>query len=156
MKTIIVYASQYGATREISRRISGYMNGSVLHDLKKDVSPSIAGYGCVIIGSPLYAGLIQKEVKAIMTKNAEALRGKVLGLFLSGFETENEQAYFERNFSQDMLSSAKARCFPGGIYDPVKAGWLHKLMLKAVGKQMPYTDTVDDDKIKHLVEALKV
>ena len=155
MKTLILYASHYGATHEIARRIQSHMDDSALHDLKQGGAPSIAEYDCVIIGSPLYAGLIQKEVKAFVIKNAEGLRGKSIGLLLSGFEAENEQEYFEKNFPKDILDSAKAKCFTGGIYDPAKAGLLHKLMLKAAGKQMPYTDTIDNEKIKQFAEVMR-
>ena len=155
MKTLIIYASHYGATREIARRISARIDGAVLHDLRQAAAPSIDGYDGVIIGSPLYAGTVKKEVKAFVARHAEGLRGKAVGLFLSGFEADNEFFYFERNFPKDMLAAAKATCFPGGVYDPAKAGLFHKIMLKVVGKKMPYTDTIDDAKIQRFAEAMR-
>jgi len=155
MKTLILYASQYGATREIARRIADRIDGAVIHNLKQSDVPSITEFDCVIIGSSLYAGMIRREAKAFLAKNSEGLYNKTLGLFLSGLEPANEQACFEKNFPSEILRSAKATCFPGGVYDPEKSGLLHKFMLKIAGVQMAYMDTIDNALIERFVESLR-
>ena len=156
MKTLIVYASQYGATREIAQRIADRISGAVVHDLKQSKLQSVDAFDCVIIGSPLYVGSIRKEVKAFLTGNIEFLRGKSLGLFLSGLEPENEQMCFEKNFPPDILSASKAKCFTGGRYDPAKAGRFHKLLLRIVGKPTSNLDTIDDEVIEQFAEAMRI
>ena len=35
MKTIILYATKYGAAAEIARRIAAHIDGAIVHDLKQ-------------------------------------------------------------------------------------------------------------------------
>lgn len=154
MKTIILYATKHEATREIAGRIASRLGDAALCDLGKDTVPPLSQFDCIVVGSPLYAGMIRKEAKTFVAQNIAVLSEKKVGLFLSGFEAENEQAYFENNFSPEILRIAKAKCFPGGIYDPSKAGILDKLMLKVVGKQMGYTNTINDTLIEQFAEGL--
>jgi len=155
MKTLILYATKYGTTAEIARRIADRIDGAVLHDLKQNNMPKVIGFDCVIIGSSLYVGSIRKEAKAFLSKYEQDLRDKSIGLFLSGLDTEYApQEYFEKNFSQELLTAAKATCFPGGIYDPEKAGWFDRFLMKAVKKSTVYSDTTDDSKIEQFAEAM--
>ena len=154
MKTLIVYASYYGATREIAQRIAKKIEGAEVVDLRQNTGVTVRGNDCVIIGSPLYAGMIRKEVKAFVTGNADALRGKTVGLFLSGFEKEKADEYFKNNFPRELVDTAKAKCFPGGMFDTDKATFIHKLMLKIVKKEMKKVDTIDDAAIDRFVGEL--
>jgi menaquinone-dependent protoporphyrinogen oxidase len=155
MKTLILYASKYGAACEIARRIAGYMDEAALHDLKQGGVPSLAEYDCVIIGSSVYAGTIRKEAKDYLEKNAEGLHGKKTGLFLSGMNPDGEKECFEKNINEDILKNAKATVFPGGIFDPKKVSFIERGIYKAVAKQSAYTDIIDDMKIKQFAETMK-
>ncbi len=154
MKTLIVYATKHGATREIAQRIAALADGATLHDLKGG-APSLEGYDRVILGSPVYAGMILKEAKAFAQQNAAALRGKQLALFVSGMDPSKEQDDFAANFPPEIVQAAKAARFLGGIFDPKKAGFMGRLIMKAVAKQTAYTDTIDDARIKQFVEAVE-
>jgi len=156
MKTLILYATKYGAAEGIARRIADRLDEVSLHDLKNSPLPNIAEFDCVIIGSSLYIGSIRKEAKSFLLKNEEVLRDKSIGLFLSGLDTEiAPQAHFEKNFSQKLLTAAKATCFPGGIYDPGKAGSFDRFLLKAAKKPAVYADTIKDSLIEQFTEAMK-
>jgi len=155
LKTLILYATKHGATKEAAQRISKKLDGATLHDLKQGGIPSLTEFDCVIIGSPLYAGMIRKEAKTFLAQNAEALCGKRFGLFLCGLDATQEQEFFKSNFPPEVLQAAKATSFLGGIFDPKKAGFIGRLIMKAVAKQAVYTDTIDDGKIAQFIEALK-
>ena len=155
MNTLILYATKYGAAREIAERISGCIGGATLHDLKQGDVPALAGFDCVIIGSSVYAGSIRKEAKAFLKQNADSLRDKKLGLFLSGIGGSDEKKAFEDNFPPDILKAAKSASFLGGIFDPKKASAAERLIIKAVTKQSAYMNTVSDRKIQQFAEAVK-
>ena len=155
MKTLILYATKSGAAREAAGRIAKHIDGAVLHDLKQGGIPSLAGFDCVIIGSSIYVGMIRKEAKAFLSQNTEALRGKAFGLFLCGLDATKEQEYFKVNFSSEILQTAKATAFLGGIFDPKKAGFMGRLIIRAVAKMPEYTDTLDDGKIAQFAEVMK-
>ena len=156
MKTLILYATKYGATAEVAQRIADSIGGAVIHDLKKNNTPNVDEYDCIIIGSSLYAGSFRKEVKTFLSENEENIRDKSVGLFFLGLDTElTPQSYFEKNCSSELLATVKATCSPGGIYNPEKAGWFDRFILKAAKKLTVYTDTIDDNKIEQFVEAIK-
>ena len=155
MRTLILYATKYGATREIAARIAEQVSGAVLHDLKQGNMPALEDFGCVVIGSSLYAGSIRKEAKVFLAQHADQLRGKKIGLFLSGMAQSDEKKYFADNFPADMLQRATGASFLGGIFDPQKAGAVARLIMKAVTKQSGYVSTIDDEKIKQFAALMK-
>ena len=157
MKTIILYATKYGAASEIAKRIAEKMDGAAVHDLKQKPIPDLSKFDCVIIGSSLYAGMIRKEAKAFSSENVGTLREKKIGLFLSGMETsgDNEKTYFETNFPPEFLQSSKAKTLTGGIYDPKKANFFERAIFKLAAKQSAYSDKIDDDKITRFAAEMK-
>jgi len=154
MKTIIVYASKYGAAGVAAQRIADKINGAAVHNLKNG-NAKIADYDCVIIGGSIYAGMIRKEVKKFVTQNLEALIQKKIGLFISSMEAENGMKYIESNFSPEIRRIAKATCCVGGIFDPKKAGFLDRFIMKIVAKKLVYMDTLNNKKIEEFAEAMK-
>ena len=156
MKTLILYATKYGAAREIAGRIATRIDGAVIHDLKKGgAPPPLTEFDCIIIGSSVYAGTIHKEVKAFLGQHADTLREKKLGLFICGMDPTREKAEFESNFSPDILQAAKAASYLGGIFDPKKAGAIERFLLKKIAKISEYTNIINDDKIEQFVEIMK-
>ena len=155
MKTLILYASKYGATREIAQRIAKKMDGAVLCDLKERDIPPLTEFDRVICGAPLYAGSIRKEAKTFLAKNADELSAKKLGLFLSGFAADDSENYFEKNFPEKLVRAAKAKELLGGIFDPRKASAPERFIIKIVMKQTGYIERINDENIAKFVEDLK-
>jgi len=153
MKTLILYASKYGAAGEIANRIAEKMPEATICNLKKSEIPQLSNFDCIIIGSSLYAGMIRKEAKEYITQNTTELCKKKLGLFLSGFKPDNE--YFTNNFSADLLKKATATAFLGGIFDPEKVGFIGRFIVKKVAKQSEYLNNISDDKINEFIRVLK-
>ena len=154
MKTLILYATKHGAAREAAKRIAVKIPGAVLHDLKQDGIPALADFDCVIIGSSIYVGSIRKEAKTFLVQNADKLKEKKFGLFLCGLQEDEEKQFFASNFPPDILTTAKAASFLGGIFDPKKAGFMERFVIKAVAKLPDYTDRIDNDKIERFAEEM--
>ena len=155
MKTLILYATKHGAAREIAQRIANKITGAALHDLKQGGILPLAEFDCVIIGSSVYVGMIRKEAKAFLMQYAQDLQGKKLGLFVCGLDGAQEQEYFKTNFSPDILQTAKAISFLGGIFDPKKASIIERFMVRVAAKQSGYTDTIDNSRIAQFVEEMR-
>jgi len=154
MKTLIVYATKHDATAMLANNIAEQMEFSTIHNLEQGATPSIDNYDCVIVGSPIYAGAIHKEVKAFIEQNADILCKKKLALFLSGMDASGEEKYFDGNFSTDILQAATAKSVLGGIFDPQKAGFFERIIMRLVSKQSGYMSTIDDNKIKLFAECI--
>ena len=155
MKTIIFYATKYGAAREIAQRIAKLMDNAETCDLKQDKIPALDGFDCVIIGGSLYAGMIRKEAKTFAAQNTGALRDKKIGLFVSGIADSGEEKFFEDNFPAEIVQAAKAASLLGGVFDPSKAGGFERFIMKIITKQSGYIDKIDDEKIAQFAEAMK-
>ena len=157
MKTLIVYASKYGAAGEAAKRIANRLDGADVRDLKGDEIPSLADYDCIVAGSAIYAGQVRKELKAFLAQHeAGLLKGKgKLGLFVCGLEQAEADNVFKNNFSAEVLQTAQATAFLGGRFDPKKANAAERFIMKAIAKKAEYVDTLDDEAIRCFVEEIK-
>ncbi|MCL2800810.1 MAG: flavodoxin domain-containing protein [Treponema sp.] len=154
MKTIILYATKYGAAEETAGRIAEKINGAAAFNLKKGSIPSLADFECVIVGSGVYAGNILKEAKTFLAQNEKILSEKKLGLFLCGMGTEGE-TYFNSNFPASLLESAKAKSLLGGIFDPKKANAFERFIIKIVTKSSAYINTISERRIEQFAKAMQ-
>jgi menaquinone-dependent protoporphyrinogen oxidase len=85
-RVLVTYASKYGATAEIAKRI-----GEVLRKegLPADVLPvervtDLVSYGAVVLGSAVYIGRWRKEATKFLEANERALTKRKVWLFSSG------------------------------------------------------------------------
>lgn len=144
MKTLILYATKNGATTEAVRRLAEKFGDTDVYDLRQSGTPDIEGYGRIIVGSPLYAGMIRKEVKDYLDKHASELENIPHGFFLCGLDDRGETDNFTANFPEPLLRTARATALLGGVFDPKKAGFADKLIIKAIMKLNTYTDKIDN------------
>ena len=155
MKTLVLYATKYGAAGEIARRIAGQLDGVAVHDIKRDNIPSPEGFDCVIVGSSVYAGAIRKEAKEFLSDNEDILLKKKLGIYVSGIGANREAETLSANIPAALLQSAKTAKFLGGVFDPKKAGVFERLIMRIILKSSSYIDKIDDEKIMEFVGEMK-
>ena len=156
LNTLVLYATKYGATAEIAKRIANRMSGAIIHDLKQKGIPPLDDFDIVIIGSSVYAGMIRKEAKTYLTQYADVLQKKKTGFFISGMDANQEKTYFEKNFPPELLQNAVVAVFLGGIFDPKKAGLMERLIMRVVAKNADFAYTIDDSKIEQFTKAMKL
>jgi len=154
MNTLILYATKHGATAEIARRIADKLGGATLHNLADGGVPNLADYDAVIIGSAVYAGMLRKEAKVLLSAHADALQQKRLGLFASGLLPAEEQKIFADNVPPQLLAHASSAMLLGGVFDPTKANFAERMVMKVVAKHSGVVNTIDGDKIVAFVQAV--
>ncbi len=132
MKTLIAYATRYGATEKASRLLSEELEGDVhLCNLSQDPAPDISAYDRIIIGGSIYVGQIQDDVKTFCTENLASLQQKPLGLFICCGDEDRAQEQLEQNFDAALMAHATAvDCF-GYEYDFAKMNFLFRLIIRA-------------------------
>ena len=153
MKTLILYATKYGATAEAAQRMADKLGGATVCDLKSDNIPSLVNFDCVILGSSVYAGKLRKEARAYVAANSAALCQKTLGLFVCGLHVDI--SFFYKNYPPGLPDRAKTKGFLGGIFDPEKGNAAERLIMRAITKQSGYVTTLDDEAIDQFVDAIK-
>jgi len=155
MKTIILYATKYGATAEIAKRIADRLEDATIHDLKQGSVPQLSDFECVIIGSSVYIGSFRKEAKAFIKQNADELCKKKLGLFISAMSELDDSEAFKANIPKEVLQEAFVTGDLGGVFDPKKGNCFERLIMKLVTKQSGYVNTISEEKIIKFTEAIK-
>jgi len=140
-KTLVTYASKYGATAEIAEKI-----GAVLRDagLLVDVLPvkqarDLTPYDVVILGSAVYIGQWRRAAVKFLKANENALSKKQVWLFSSGPTGEGDPVElldgwrFPKGQQElaDRIQPRDIAVFHGDV-DPEKVNALHKLMIDKV------------------------
>jgi len=155
MKTIILYATKYGGAAEVARLIAEQFDNAETYNIKSEDIPSLDDFEYVIFGSSVYAGSFRKEAKIFLTQNADKLCNKKLGLFACGMSQDESTEIFRINIPEEVLKTAIAVCLPGGIFDPEKANFFEKLVMKIITKQSGLINSINEEKINEFAEAMK-
>ncbi|MEA5031881.1 MAG: flavodoxin domain-containing protein [Sphaerochaeta sp.] len=116
MKTLVVYASKGGYSRECAQKIAaGLTNGADVVDAKKDAfKTDIASYDTVILGGGILAGRLPGALRRYCLKNAFALEQKRIGLFICGTDPENHEKVFNSNYPAGLVEKAAVKKWFGG------------------------------------------
>jgi menaquinone-dependent protoporphyrinogen oxidase len=136
MKTLIIYASKYGATEKCSNLLKDKLHNEVeIVNIKKESIPEINMFDKIIIGGSIYMGKIQKEVNQFCLKNASVLKNKKLGFFICCMsENEVAEKQINNSFPEELLKNAVARgCF-GGEFNFKKMNFIEGVIIKKISK----------------------
>ncbi|WP_411675958.1 flavodoxin domain-containing protein [Caproicibacter sp.] len=139
MKTLIAYSSTHGSAAECARFLAGILGDTDVVDLKKgDANP--AGFDAVILGSSVYGGQIQKEVKDFCKKYLGILLQKPIGIYLTCLTEERDEIrqFLENGFPSEIVGRLTAFCTPGGAIYFTKMNFLErnasKILLNGISK----------------------
>ncbi|MDR2956733.1 MAG: flavodoxin domain-containing protein [Coriobacteriales bacterium] len=155
MKTLVLYATKYGAARKIAESLAESLSDADLCNIKEGYPTNFAKYDCVIIGSSVYAGSIRPEAKAFIAQAVSALEGKRLGLFICGMDAQRYEDCLKKNYPAEILQQAVVTDFLGGIFDPAKANFAERTIFRAASKLSSYQNTIDVEKIKQFAQAME-
>ena len=132
MKTLILFASRYGATEEIAYMLKSAIGGDVTLCNIRDRSISLEDYDTVIIGSCVYMFKLDKRIKHFLRRNEKALLQKKLGLYLCCYTTPRTEGYLEHFFSPELLAHAAAKDILGGKMQYEKMSYAYKQLFGAL------------------------
>jgi len=140
MKTLVIYATTYGFTKECVEDLKKQIKGDILTvNVMSDKKPSLDEFDNIVIGGSIYMGHFQKKLRTFCTENLNMLLNKRLGLFLCCGLLENFEETLKRSFPEELLKKAVVKeCF-GGELRTDKMNFVHKmisgLMKKATEKE---------------------
>lgn len=132
MKTLILFASRYGATEEIAYMLKSAVGGDVTVCNVRDRGVSLEGYDTVIIGSCVYMFKLDKHIKRFLRRNEKVLLQKKLGLYLCCYTTPGTEGYLEHFFSPALLEHAAAKDILGGKMQYAKMSYVYKQLFGAL------------------------
>lgn len=135
MKTLILYASTYGFTRDCVQMLKKNLNGEIrIVNINKDAVPALDDFDTILIGGSIYIGQIQKKIKKYCLTNEDALKNKKLGFFISCGSAETIDTYFKNSFPETLLENALFAENFGGEMRPDKMNFFHKFISNMVAK----------------------
>lgn len=118
MKTLVVYASKNGYSRECAQQIANNLgDGSRAMDCKKEAKKvDLAEYKAVVLGGGIHIGKLPGYLRRYCAKNITGLQDKNIGLFLCCTETDpaGHQKYFDNNFPAELVKKAQVKGWFGG------------------------------------------
>lgn len=140
-KVLVAYGSKHGMTAEIAERIGKIVReaGFAVDVLPAGKAGDPAGYGAVILGSGIYAGMWRREAAKYLRTHEAELAKKPVWLFSSGPTGEGEidkllQGWrFPKGLQPvaDRIRPRGAIVFHGA-FDEAQAGFFEKWIMKKV------------------------
>lgn len=158
MKTAIVYATKYGSTKKAAEIIADKLGNCTLFDIHA-LPESLESYDCIILGSPVHMGVLQRDIRAFALGQIRFLLTKKLAFFICCAFPENEATYFNNNIPSQLLQHAAACAALGGEMERNRLKGMDRLVARMVlkadhAKGVLHTFSLQDDKINAFVDKL--
>ncbi len=153
-RVLVVYATKYGATAGIAKKIGQVILQAGLHTdvLPTDHVSDITVYKAIVLGSAVYVGQWRKEAVAFLENNEKALSKLPVWFFSSGPTGEGDPVQLMQGWrfpeaQQPIADRIKPRdtAFFHGVLDMKKLSLAEKLLIKGI--KAPVGDFRDWDAI---------
>lgn len=143
-KTVVVYSSKYGSTKQYAEWIAQELCCD-LFDKKEMTANNLAQYDIIIFGGGLYAGGISGI--QLITKAFDQIKEKTIVVFTCGLADPYEQTNVEsiqkslhKVFSQEMQNKIQVFHLRGAM-DYTKLSMPHKIMMGMMFKSISKKDS---------------
>ncbi|MBE6071107.1 MAG: flavodoxin [Clostridium butyricum] len=145
MRILLIYSSKYGATEICAKKIADNLDEKVdLINIKEKNNINLNKYDKVVIGSSVYAGNIDKNIKDFCIKNENAIKSKIFGIFISCMNSNNLTEYIQSAFSKEILDKALIIKDVGGAFYFSKMNFFEKFIIKKIAKSDGLKDKSDN------------
>ena len=136
MKTLILYYSKYGTTEKCAQSLADKLEGGAdVVGYKERRNADIDKYDTVIIGAPVYMGML-KKMKSFCEKNLSKLLTKKVGLFICHMDQEEPiDEKSKRYFPQELIDHATSIIGFGGAMDTEKMSKFDRYIYENVAKE---------------------
>lgn len=150
MKTIILYESKYGYTKECAIKIKDRVENSDLFDVKSGEF-NLKEYDTILIGSPIIKGEFVKEIITFLKQYHSVLMNKKVGIFCSGMDKKEFNLAVQNSMPAELFYSAKIiHC--GGEINMSKLSFRDRRTIK---KRLNIIDSIRIDNEKPYEDFIK-
>lgn len=159
MKTLIIYDSKYGKTKEYASAINEMLKDSVLVNINEE-SFDLDLYDVIVIGSAIYAGNLRPKTKDFITKEKNELLDKKLYLFTVQLnEGQKADEQLKEAYSEELYNHALDTATFSGEIILKKLNFFEKTIIKAIAKKdqdvkIDHIKDLDLDKIEEFVSSI--
>ncbi len=155
MKTLIVYATTYGFTKDCVEELKKLLKGEALAiNIGKDQIPPLKEFDQIVVGGSIYMGQLHKKLKEFCVAQQQQLHGKRLALFLCCGLPDNFEQALNSTFPKELLEQAiTTECF-GGELRINQMNFAHKMMTKLMKKAQEKEGKADPVKLTSNIQRL--
>ena len=135
MKTLIIYSTKTGTTKKCAALLAANI-GADSCDMFEigEKLPPLSDYECVVIGSYVRMGAIDKRISSFLQKNKDELFKMKFGLFICSCLADKVSEAIMKNFSDEFMDHAAIiDCF-GGELPADKIKGMDKLVVNSIIK----------------------
>lgn len=135
METIIIYLTKYKSTEYCAKKLAESLEGRVtLKDIRNfGDTINLESFDNVIVGVPIYMGMVDKKIKKFLSESKRNLRVKNRGLYICGITNEEKvEQIVNKEFDPWYISGLKMYSYFGGILDYKKMSIFDKIITKVV------------------------
>lgn len=133
MGTLIIYAGKKGATRKCAERIKQGVRGEVKFvECKDALNEPIESYDNIVMGSAVYAGNLDKDLKSFCSTHQEGLSSKRIFLFLVCMNDKLINDYVKNNIPEKVASHLEDVTYCGGAFYFTKMNFFVKFIIKKI------------------------
>jgi menaquinone-dependent protoporphyrinogen oxidase len=156
MKTLVVFDTRHGTTREIARKLAKALGeGSETFELGRQGRAAIEKFDAVVLGGPVYKKSWSRPAAAFARDNLHALREKRFAAFSSGYNAVHGPGILKTVLPRELSNAAVALSGLGGAFVMSRMSALERLILKIVAKVSSDSSSVDENAILELAGKVK-
>ena len=135
MKTLIIYSSKTGTTKRCAALLAANIGADScdLFEISENI-PDISDYECVVIGSYVRMGVIDKKISGFLQKHKEELFETKFGLFICSSLADKVSDEITKNFSEEFMDHAAIIDSFGGELPADKIRGMDKIIVNSIIK----------------------
>ncbi len=156
MKTLIAYRSKYGATAACAQALVQRIRGeTVIADLARQPWPVVSQFDVVLVGSPIYGGRIQREVRVFCDRQREGLLSRRVGLFVCCmYQGEQAQEEVQGAWPEWLSAHAFLDTPFGGELHLARLSLLDRFLLLGLPRVSKEVRGIDEQAIEFMAAAV--
>lgn len=135
LKTLIIYSSKTGITKKCAALLAANIGADScdLFEISGNI-PEISDYECVVVGSYVRMGVIDKKISAYLQKHKDELFETKFGLFICSCLADKVDEAITKNFSEEFLNRAAIIDWFGGELPKEKLKAMDKIIVNSIIK----------------------
>lgn len=158
MQRLIIYATKYGSTAEVARRLKQRSKDQTdVVNVMTDSIPPLTSYDTVILGGSIYMGKVQKQLTRYIDRHLPELLTKKIGLFLCAGHPKEEtrQEELRSAFPETLFRKAAAKDVLGYAFDFEKMHFFDRLIMRQIKGDGVSTAEYPDQRISEFLHILE-
>lgn len=134
---VILYKTKHGGTKKIAKVIDAYIDDCILMDFDKKDMSILEKADVIVIGSPVYLGVLDSGVVNFIKDNQELLVPRNYCLYVTGMLYSEFMRFVMAEFDYDILCNMKVISGLGGALYYPELTLSEKMTLNVMNFRMP-------------------